>query len=217
MVNVPATRDRIEARLRAHRAPVSDTELSQLAVYYDVLRKWNTRINLTALRDDDDGIDRLIAEPVLAARLMPIHADHLDVGSGGGSPAFPVRVIRPGFRSVLVESRSKKAAFLREAARTIPTEDVVVESTRLETVSLGRGPFSLVTIRAVRMDDALLDALEGRLSRGAAIWYFTRPGQDPAVQRVGWTPSAEIALLENQSSVQCFTWNGRSDVPRGTS
>ena len=170
--------------------------------------KWNARINLTALPDRNDAIDRLIVEPVLAARLMPSEAEHLDIGSGGGSPAFPVRVVRPGFRSVLVESKTRKAAFLREAARNIPVEAVKVESCRLEDLQTPPAAFSLVTIRAVRIDRALLAVVERLVSGGAVVWYLTGPGEAPTFDRPGWAFCSEHELLpEKQSRALCFTWN----------
>lgn len=202
------TASRIETRLRIHGLDVPAGEVAFLARYYELLRKWNARINLTSLADGDDAIDRLIVEPAMAAGLMPLQAQHLDIGSGGGSPAFPVRVLRPQFRSVLVESRTRKAAFLREAARVIPVEAVTVASCRLEDLPRPRELFSLVTVRAVRIDDPLLATVEGLVAGGAVVWYLTGPGTIPRIERPGWTLQAERGLLpEKQSRVLCFTWN----------
>ena len=64
---------------------------SSLVTYYELLARWNRKINLTSLEDPDEAIDRLLLEPVIAARhLSPAVVNVMDVGSGGGSPALPL-------------------------------------------------------------------------------------------------------------------------------
>ncbi len=89
-----AARDlRTRLARRASRAGVflTDDLSEQLAVYYELLERWNRKINLTALDDPDLAIDRLLIEPVVASRYLPQGPITLmDVGSGGGSPALPL-------------------------------------------------------------------------------------------------------------------------------
>lgn len=207
-VTAGRTSERILDRLRAHGVTVASVDVERLARYYDLLLKWNTRINLTGLADGDEGIDRLVVEAVMAAQAMPETAEHLDIGSGGGSPALPVRVVRPQYRSVLVESRVRKVAFLREAVRCMPIQGVRVEGCRLDELRSTDPRFSLVTVRAVRVDDLLLRAVEGLVCSGAVLWYFAGPGSALHVDRAGWTCAGEHRLLpEKQSKALCFTWN----------
>lgn len=199
---------RIEARLVQHGVETTQAELSALSAFYDVLYKWKARMNLTALADGPEAIDRLIVEPVLASMSMPARGEHLDVGSGGGSPALPVRVMRSGFRSTLVESRLKKAAFLREAARCMGLSGVLVASSRLEAMVRPVVPFSIVTVRAVRLDEGVVAAIERLVAPGAVLWYFTGPGEVVGTVWKGWERGRTVDLLpEKQSRAMCFTWN----------
>ena len=149
--------------------------LESLLAYYDILSKWNKTINLTSLSDPDAAIDRLLLEPLLAARVLPKPDVMMDLGSGGGSPAVPLALALAARRLVMVESRGRKAAFLREAARTVGL-NATVEAARFEDLA-GlpdyKGAMDIVSMRAVRMDAATLDVARGFAKAGGSIALFT--------------------------------------------
>ena len=198
-----------EARLLA-RARSLDLEIppplaSALAAYYDLLFRWNRKINLTALADSEAAIDRLLLEPVIAARVLPRLPRLMDLGSGGGSPAIPLALALEAPSLVMVESRGRKAAFLREAAREAGVR-AVVEASRFEELA-GQAEYhasmDLVSIRAVRMDEATLSVAERFVRPGGRLALFTTvDGGEFGCARV--TP-----LLGRSQLVQL-------DVPRGT-
>ena len=93
-------RDRLKRRAKAAGITIEAALAESLEAYYQLLTKWNARINLTAFRltpaGEDDAIDRLLIEPVVAARYLPENAKTLlDAGSGGGSPAIPLKLAAP--------------------------------------------------------------------------------------------------------------------------
>ena len=109
------------------------TELADaLLAYLELLALWNSKINLTALDDPDAAIDRLILEPLLAARHVPEGASVIDIGSGGGSPAIPLKLAAPRIKLWMVESKTRKSAFLREAIRQLDLRECFVETRRYE-------------------------------------------------------------------------------------
>jgi 16S rRNA (guanine527-N7)-methyltransferase len=124
------------------------TLIPQLSTYLDLLLKWNARTNLTAIRDPEEIIRRHFGESLFAARhLDPDTASLLDFGSGAGFPGLPIALLRTDIQVTLAESQNKKAAFLREAVRTLnlPTE---VWPGRVESMPATR-QFHTVTLRAV--------------------------------------------------------------------
>lgn len=146
------------------RVVVTASEVDQLERYYDLLSRWNARMNLTALPLQglsDQTIDRLFIEPLAAARYVskfPIR--WVDVGSGGGSPAIPLKILRNQARLMMVESRGRKAAFLREAVRMLELNGTEVQHARFEELFEPLAPkimADVLTVRAVRADDNLLD------------------------------------------------------------
>ena len=83
-----------------------------------MLSRWNQKINLTSLDDPDEAIDRLMLEPLAAVRFVPAGVSAMmDIGSGGGSPAIPMKLVSPKVALTMVEVKARKSAFLREATR----------------------------------------------------------------------------------------------------
>lgn len=173
------TLNRLSRRLTKAGADVSSELLSDLAAYVELLAKWNKKINLTALPVaplSDDAVDRLIVEPVLAARRVE-GGDSMviDVGSGGGSPAIPFMLAAPHIRLVMVEVKVRKCAFLREALRQLSIGRGSVENCRLEEL-LSRPELhesaDIVTVRAVRPDKKLFNAMQAFLKPGGRLFMF---------------------------------------------
>lgn len=190
---------------RAKRANLA-LQLEQFdahAQFLALLSAWNTRMNLTALHDRDDAVDRLILEPVAAARLLQSASSLLDVGSGGGSPAIPLKIQLPDASLVMVESKTRKGAFLREAARKLRLANVRVESRRFEellTDASAHECCDVVTIRAVRVQLATLVATQAFLKPGGRLALFRGPGEDAAPAVPMLTVESDEPLVESLRS-----------------
>jgi len=154
--------------------------LAPLETYYRLLAQWNVKINLTALPlqpPTDSTFDRLFIEPLLAAELVPdLPGIWFDLGSGGGSPALPLKLIRPSLSLTLVESKTRKAAFLREAIRALKLPGTEVANMRFQELPTPTPAADLVTVRAVRPDRALLDESARLLRVGGHLLFFGSPG-----------------------------------------
>ncbi len=160
---------------RASKAGLSPSQalLDGLEAYFELLRKWNRKVSLTSLPVDvagDEAIDRLLVEPVLAARFLPGHTKTvIDIGSGGGSPAIPLKLAAPGISMRMVESKTRKAAFLREVTRALALNETEVDAVRFEEL-LARPSLhetaDVVTMRAVKVEGKTL----------AGLQFFLRPG-----------------------------------------
>jgi 16S rRNA (guanine527-N7)-methyltransferase len=177
-------RDRIRRRARKAGVELAPDVIDRLDRYYALLAKWNEKINLTSFPlppgGEDKGVDRLLIEPVVAARHVPAGAKKaLDVGSGGGSPAIPLKLAAPQLHLRMVESKTRKAVFLREALRALGVKDAEVESARFEEL-LARPELhealDLVTIRAVRVEPRTLVTLQAFLKPGGQLFLFRGAG-----------------------------------------
>lgn len=173
-------RRRLSRRLRRVGLEASPDVVDGLVVYYELLRRWNAKINLTALPDSDEAIDRLLVEPLVASRFLPEAMETLvDFGSGGGSPAIPLKLSVPAVRLWMVESKVRKCAFLREVVRELSLEDAYVETHRFEELA-GLPEFSetidIVSLRAVRPDIKALATAQGFLRAGGEVFLFARTG-----------------------------------------
>lgn len=168
---------------RAHKARVQlpNDILAPYEAYFRLLAQWNVKINLTGLPlqpPTDDTFDRLFIEPLAAATLVTsARGVWFDLGSGGGSPAFPLKMIRPALALALVESKTRKAAFLREAVRVLKLSATEVANVRFEELeSTGGQGADLVTVRAVRPDAALFKVSARLLKSGGRLLLFGKPG-----------------------------------------
>ena len=174
-----AFRELLSERARAAGVAVDSEAIDKLETYFELLSHWNNRINLTSLPLEPPtagAIDRLFIEPLLAAPLISSNAAvWFDLGSGGGSPAVPLRLVRPIAFLNLVESRERKAAFLREAVRELQLSGAQVLTTRIEALAEEQrllGAADLVTVRAVRMSAPLFSQLDRLLKIGGQALLF---------------------------------------------
>lgn len=162
----------VEACRRCGAEPGPDV-LQQWGAFLGLLLEANRRTNLTAIRDSEEAWRRHILETVaLAARLESGPAAVADIGSGGGVPGIPLAILRPDLDLVLIESRSRKAAFLAEACRALGLARVAVLAERAEAA--GRLPdrrerADAVVARAVAPLPVLLELALPLLKTGGRL------------------------------------------------
>ncbi|MEO8078829.1 MAG: 16S rRNA (guanine(527)-N(7))-methyltransferase RsmG, partial [Acidobacteriota bacterium] len=158
---------------------LGDELVERLTAYYELLSHWNRKINLTALDDPDAAIDRLLLEPVIAVRHFPSpDVRVMDVGSGGGSPAIPMKLAVPGATLTMVEVKARKSAFLREAIRVLDLDNTTVETTRYEELLVRpelHEAFGLLSLRAVRVEVRTLFTLQAFIRPGGLLFMFRGP------------------------------------------
>lgn len=187
-MNAREFRERLQRRAKKAGVTPAPDVVSRLEMYYRLLAVWNQKINLTALNlreATDEAFDRLLIEPLVAAKHAPtMPGKMLDVGSGGGSPALPFALAAPHLSLLMVESKTRKSVFLREAIRALglPTADVV--TARFEEL-LARPDLheahDLVTIRAVRVEARVLLGLQAFIKPGGQLFLFRGPAStDPS-------------------------------------
>jgi 16S rRNA (guanine(527)-N(7))-methyltransferase RsmG len=105
----------------------------KLSAFLALLQKWNARIDLTA--STEWGIlGPMFVEALWASEYYPKHTIlHLDIGSGAGFPAIPIRILSPQMKLEMVESREKRAIFLECAARELGLAETHIHQTRLDS------------------------------------------------------------------------------------
>jgi 16S rRNA (guanine527-N7)-methyltransferase len=129
-------------------AQLAPQQLERLAQYLELLLRWNQRLNLTAVREQENIVTRHFGESLFAARLLAPqpHETVLDFGAGAGFPGLPLAIAAPQSRVTLLEAQQKKATFLREVVRALGLAHVTVFARRAEEFT---GRAALVTMRAV--------------------------------------------------------------------
>lgn len=157
---------------------ISATLANRLETYYRLLAAWNQKINLSGIdlsEPTPEALDRLLVEPLVAAKhVRPGTELMMDIGSGGGSPAIPFALAVPGSRLLMVESKTRKSVFLKEAVRALEMNGEVLTS-RFEAL-LSRPELhethDLLTIRAVRVESRILMSLQAFVKPGGHMFLF---------------------------------------------
>jgi 16S rRNA (guanine527-N7)-methyltransferase len=143
--------------------PLLSVQLNNISTYIDILLRWNSRINLTAIRNPEEIVTRHFGESLfcaqrLAAEKLVARSDKstvIDIGSGAGFPGLPIKIFSPEISLTLIESNQKKVAFLREVIRALYLKDAAVFPGRAEDF-VSRSPNNVVTLRAVERFSTIL-------------------------------------------------------------
>lgn len=170
-----------------------EDRLALFETYRETLLLWNSRMNLVSLQSDLDLPVRHFADSLTLLPHLPAGPGSLlDIGSGAGFPALPVRILRPDLRVTLLEASRKKCSFLKELTRRLGLQDVTVLNARLEELlkQPARPSFDIITSRATLKLPELIEKGLPLLKNGGFLAAMKGPGLDE-----------EIAALESLKSV----------------
>jgi len=132
MISFPM-RDELAEALRA--SPWADQAdepaLEKATTYMDLLLGWAEKINLTAITEPEEAVERLFWEAAPALAHLG-DGPLLDIGTGAGFPGVPIKILRPQIPVTLLEPRRKRAVFLREVIQECKLDQIEVREERLE-------------------------------------------------------------------------------------
>jgi len=187
----------IRRALAEFELPAYDDQVLQIQQYIRILLTWNEKINLTAIRDPLEILYRHFCESMYAAEIIAERGGRLaDVGSGGGFPGLPLKIIRPDLRVFLVESNLKKATFLAEVIRELGLNDAQVLVRRYEELHEEIAPLDYVCSRALGEFPAFLN--------------WAASDQIGAKQVILWIGARDLPEIENVSG---WDWREPIQVP----
>ena len=178
---------------------------STLYAHYELLKRWNARLNLTSVIEVEKAAIRHYAESLFLASLIPIETTTVaDIGSGAGFPGFPIAAALPKAQVFLIESDQRKAAFLRESSDL--SSNIRVRCMRSDAY---KDRVDAVIGRAVRPADII------KTARRLAGWYGILLSHRDAEQLAA-SSGATVTRLpwDDQSAV--LTAKISNHVPRGT-
>jgi 16S rRNA (guanine527-N7)-methyltransferase len=201
-------------RSRRELVVLSPTQLHRISTYIDILLRWNARINLTAIRNEEEIVTRHFGESLFAAsHLFPLNpvtssvspvvkafgfgspnVSLADLGSGAGFPGLPIKLWAPDIALTLIESNHKKATFLRELTRALTLTDINIHNARAET--LPPASFDVVTLRAVERFSNILPTAASLLTPSGRLALLIASSQlaqaQFALPHITWQPPAPI-------------------------
>ena len=185
--------ERLATSLETMGLGVSAAAQEKLLAYLALLAKWNRVFSLTALRESDKAVSHhLLDSLAILPFVLSAAADGrlLDVGSGGGMPGIPLAIACPELSVTLLDSNSKKTAFLQQAAIDLELKNISVHVGRVEQYHPQFG-FSAITSRAFADLPAFV-ALSMHLLAPRGCWLAMK----------GVYPQAEIDRLPGDVALQ---------------
>jgi 16S rRNA (guanine527-N7)-methyltransferase len=185
----------IRRALGEFQLEASDQQVLQIQQYIRILLQWNEKMNLTAIRDPLEMLNRHFCESMYAAVSVPAENGRLaDVGAGAGFPGIPLKIIRPDLQVFLIESNIKKATFLAEVARELGLTDAKVMVSRYEELGEEVAPLDFVCSRALGEFSAFLE--------------WARSDRIAAKQVILWIGARDLPEIQ-----KVRTWEWREPIP----
>jgi len=174
---------KLDRELQSRDIVLSPGHLARLEAYWTRLSRWNRAMNLTAL-EGEARLARLIVEPLWALERLRPEGNYVDIGSGNGSPAIPWLVCGNFRRGDLIESRKKRAVFLRQTCRALELSECAVHACRFSdfvATERGKNPQTLdwITLQGVKALAELWSQISQIRGPRTRIAWLTGPESTP--------------------------------------
>ena len=195
-----------------HGLTVAPEQTEKLERYREILIDWNTRMDLTAVSEEDMAarhfLDSLLP---LKTGLIADSASLIDVGTGAGFPGLALALARPGMAVTLLDAQEKRCKFLRFVAETLAISNVKIFCERAENAGRDaalRERFDLAAARAVAPANVLCEYLLPFVKIGgrALLWKGPAvkeelPAAQRAAKRLGGAYESSLPMSEENAHV----------------
>jgi 16S rRNA (guanine527-N7)-methyltransferase len=191
---------------------LSTEQANSIFVFLTELKKWNQKINLTAIQDERDVVIKHVLDSLVYIKGIPWTQGLklLDMGSGAGFPAVPIKLAHPEMMVTMVEAVQKKATFLRHIIRMLKLAGIEVQDKRTEKLPhVFHDSFDLVTARAFADMDRVIMSGRPFLKRGGLMVLSRGPEENIARQQLekyGFELEKRILLVLPFSDYKRALW-----------
>ncbi len=191
---------------------LSPNQVNALFIHLAELEKWNQKINLTAIRDKRDIIIKHVLDSLSFIKgFIPRPGLRLlDMGSGAGFPAVPIKIVHPEMGVTLAESIKKKASFLRHVVRTLKLGGIDVIDSRTEQLAeIYPASFDIVTARAFAEMGSAMESGRPFLKKGGYLVLSRGPREslsDAVLAGAGMCVEQKLNLTLPHSDYARVIW-----------
>jgi len=173
----------VESELENFEIELPEEQRVTLGQYCEELQRWNEKLNLTAL-SGVRLVRRLVVEPVWIARQLSFTGCLMDIGSGNGSPAIPFQIVSAFEASHLIESRVRRAAFLRHVSAKLRLQHLEIHRGRFEALAASLGRADWISMQAVAFSERLLEFIRLIASTTTTIVWITSSTATPFIEPI---------------------------------
>lgn len=143
-----------------HQIEINEFQEQQFNLYYEHLIETNKVLNLTAITEENEVAIKHFLDSVLPVDCFKKNATIIDVGSGAGFPALPIKIIRPDLKICMVDSLNKRVNFLNEVIEKLDLKEIQALHSRAEDFAKkNREKFDYAVARAVARLNTLVEYL----------------------------------------------------------
>ena len=180
------TSNDLAARLTACGIPFDPELPEKLLRYHALLMDWNTRMDLTAVTDEAEMMDRHYVDSLMALRfgLIPRKGRIIDVGTGAGFPGMPLLILRPDLQMTFLDALNKRIAFLQDALKRLGLTATALHARAEDAarMELHREAYDAAVSRAVASSATLQELTLPFVKTGGLAIAWKGPGvQDELV------------------------------------
>jgi 16S rRNA (guanine527-N7)-methyltransferase len=158
---------------------LTEHEVDQFSKYLFLLMKWNSQHRMIGSNAPLWIVENLFLDSLLFLQVIPNAIRSLvDIGSGAGLPGLPMKIVRPEIRTLLVESKQRRASFLKAAVRELGLSDIEVLSDRVLTAPDGwRKTFDAAVARCAGKPNSTIRLAMEFVRAGGAVVLSGPPAQ----------------------------------------
>ena len=149
-----------EKELNKNQLTVSKESFEKYYTYMKNVLEWNTKINVTAVRDEENFIIKHYIDSLMISKYIDGNPRVIDIGTGAGFPGVPVKLYNENMKITLIDSINKKLNVIRESIKELDLKDIDIIHSRAEDLAVKEGyreSFDVATTRAVSNLSTILE------------------------------------------------------------
>lgn len=214
--------DMVAREAQSMQLSLSTHEIDSFELYAAELKKWNSKVNLTAITEDKEIAIKHFVDSLSLAPFITAADRLLDIGSGAGLPVIPLKIIRPEIPMVSVDAVAKKIHFQRHVIRILDLQKIEAIHARIEELHKTHShSFTVITSRAFTRLDRFISLAAPLLADGGVL-IAMKGGQadgeiaagDEAVHAAGFTvTSIRRYTLPQNMGERVLTFIKQSKAP----
>lgn len=146
----------VQENIKAFDVLIDNDQGNSLAFHAKSLEAWNKKVNLTAIKDPAEIAVKHFLDSLIPVPYLPPDANVLDIGSGGGFPGIPLKILIPSIKVTLIDSVRKKVSFLQYVIRSLNLGNAQALHIRAQELAQKTGflhSFDVITCRALTAVD----------------------------------------------------------------